>query len=64
VKHLPTSTATSIFVTEGTIDQVVDATRAVFCHVDGPDCLRRSIADTPGRRDVLRELLKKVAVLS
>lgn len=64
MKHVPTSTGASICVTEGTVDMVIDATRAVFCYVDCPDCLRRAIAETEARGHVLRELLEKVEVLS
>ncbi|HSX22333.1 MAG TPA: hypothetical protein VLE97_06110 [Gaiellaceae bacterium] len=64
MKHVPTSSGSSICTTDGTVEQVVDATRAVFCYVDCPSCLRRAIAETDARGHVLRELLEKLETLS
>ena len=64
MKHVPTSSGSSICATEGTVDQVVDATRAVFGYVGCPACLRRAIAETEARGHVLRELLEKLEALS
>ena len=49
---------------EGSVERVVDATRAVFMDVDCPACLRRTVAETEARLNLLRELLDKVEALS
>ena len=68
MKHVDTyvgpATCKSICKTDGSVDLVVDATRAVFGSVECPDCLRRAIAESDARGHVLRELLEKVEALS
>jgi len=41
-----------------------DVTRAAYSHVDCPECLRQTIAESEERTSVLRELLSKVKVAS
>ena len=64
MKHLNITDGPAICATQGTVDEVVDATRAVFGGVDCPGCLRRAVAESEARTHVLRELLDKVEVLS
>lgn len=64
MKHMATSFGPSICTTEGTVDQMVDATRAIFGYVDCPACLRRAIAESEARAHVLRDLLDKLEALS
>jgi hypothetical protein len=46
------------------VEQIGEATRQVYDHVDCSDCLRRAIAEADARGCVLRELLAKVEALS
>lgn len=64
MRHMPTSGGPSICATDGTVEQVVDATRAVFGYVDCPACLRRAIAESEARAQVLRDLLDKAEASS
>jgi hypothetical protein len=64
VKHVRPPVGPPICESEGSVERVVDATRAVFMDVECPACLRRAIAESEARLFVLRELLDKAEVLS
>lgn len=64
MRHMRTPTGPAICETQGSVEAVVDATRAIFGSVECPDCLRRAIAESEARMHVLRELLDKVEALS
>jgi hypothetical protein len=66
VRHAPSfsSSGNSVCRADGSVERIVDATRAIFGVVECPDCLRRAIVETEGRLHVLRELLDKVEAAS
>lgn len=66
MKHAPTFAPSghSVCQSDGSVERIVDATRAIFGAVECSDCLRRAIEETEGRLHVLRELLDKVEAAS